>query len=314
MGHRTRISATNYNISAGHCRVSGTAYKISKGRTLVGGTGYDINFTNLPEIGTPLNDMTWEQIRAISDAGKAAEYFSVGDTKTITINGSVGRDPNNFYNLSIDVFIIGFDHNSAVEGTNKIHFQIGKIDGVDVCLRDSWYGESTSSSGVFNMAFGFTESTPVGWSDSHMRKVVLGSDSTPDNPTANTLLSALPSDLRAVMKPVTKYSDNVGSETSNESHVTATTEYLPLLAEWEIRGTNSNSNVEEQRHQAQYDYYANGASKVKYAHDSVGTKLWWWTRSAAVNNHDRCVRISTSGGSSTVAKGYSGGVSPLFCV
>ena len=41
-----------------------------------------------------------------------------------------------------------------------------------------------------------------------MRSKVLGSASSPTSPTANTLLAALPADLRAVMKSCTKYTDN----------------------------------------------------------------------------------------------------------
>ena len=97
------------------------------GKVIVSGAAPQMTVpSTLPPIGTALNDMTWEQIRAISDAGKAADYFNLGDTKTITINGKVGY--TTFSNLSIDAFIIGFNHNSAREGANRIHFQIGKND------------------------------------------------------------------------------------------------------------------------------------------------------------------------------------------
>ena len=81
---------------------------------------------------TSLNDNTWATIKEVSDAGQGENYWSVGDTKRITINGKVGNFT--FSNLAIDAFIIGFNHNSSREGTNRIHFQIGKIGGKDVCL------------------------------------------------------------------------------------------------------------------------------------------------------------------------------------
>ena len=59
----------------------------------------------LPPIGTALNDMTWEQIQTISDAGKAANYFNVGDTKNITLDG-----------VSYPVQIIGFNHDTKTDG------------------------------------------------------------------------------------------------------------------------------------------------------------------------------------------------------
>ena len=68
----------------------------------------------LPPIGTALNDMTWEQIQTISDAGKAADYFNVGDTKNITLDG-----------VSYPVQIIGFNHDTLTSGgTAGITFQL----------------------------------------------------------------------------------------------------------------------------------------------------------------------------------------------
>ena len=153
----------------------------------------------------------------------------MGDTKAITINGNVGN--TNFSNLSINVYIIGFNHNSAREGNNRIHFKIGKIGGTQVALVDSQYGSGVSSSGYFSMNTSNTNSG--GWANSHMRKTVLGSDASPTSPRANTLLAALPADLRAVMKPITKYSDNTGGGNNTASYVTSTTDYLFELAEFE---------------------------------------------------------------------------------
>ena len=147
---------------------------------------------------TSLNDNTWATIKEVSDAGQGENYWSVGDTKRITINGKVGNFT--FSNLAIDAFIIGFNHNSSREGTNRIHFQIGKIGGKDVCLCDSQYGSGQSGNGYFNM--NPNNSNSGGWNGSYMRKTLLGNSGTPSSPPANSMLAALPSDLRAVMKSV----------------------------------------------------------------------------------------------------------------
>ena len=265
---------------------------------------------SLPATGASLNSSTWEQIRAISDAGTAANYFSVGDTKTITINGKVGL--TTFYSLSIDVFILGFDHNSTVEGSNKIHFQIGKISGKDVALVDSNYSEHDNSSGAFCM--NLANDSTGGWAACHMRKTVLGSDSTPASPTANTLLAALPSDLRAVMKPVTKYSDNTGDGFNIASYVTATTDYLPLLAEFEVHGTRKYANSAEQNYQKQYGYYAAGNSKVKYQHNDTTAAAVWWLRSTQYNYDNAFCTVDNYGGVDVRAAGYSYGMAPAFAV
>ena len=54
-------------------------------------------------------------------------------------------------NLSVQAFILGFNHNSGKEGANRIHFQIGKISGKMVALCDNNYGSGVSGDGYFHM-------------------------------------------------------------------------------------------------------------------------------------------------------------------
>lgn len=259
---------------------------------------------------TSLNDNTWATIKEVSDAGQGENYWSVGDTKRITINGKVGNFT--FSNLAIDAFIIGFNHNSSREGTNRIHFQIGKIGGKDVCLCDSQYGSGQSGNGYFNM--NPNNSNSGGWNGSYMRKTLLGNSGTPSSPPANSMLAALPSDLRAVMKSVTKYSDNTGGSPDNASYVTSTTDYLFLLAEFEYHGARSYANSAEKNFQLQYSYYKAGNSKVKYKHGETGTAAGHWCRSVYVGyTHTFCL-VYTYGSASHGNAYYSWGAAPGFTV
>ena len=63
------------------------------------------------------------------------------------------------------------------------------------------------------------------------------------------------------------------------AYVTATTDYLFLLAEFEVFGTRYGANSAEQNFQLQYDYYKAGNSRVAYNHTAVSTAVWWWLRS-----------------------------------
>ena len=240
-----------------------------------GVTKTDTQAITVTAISNTLNSNSWATIKAVSDAGQGANYWDVGDTKQITINGKVGN--TNISNLAINVFIIGFNHNASREGSNRIHFKIGKIGNTQVGLCDSEYGNYTSTSGAFTMNTSNTNSG--GWANSHMRKTVLGSDASPTSPRANTLLAALPADLRAVMKPITKYSDNTGGGNNTASYVTSTTDYLPLLSEFEYHGTRTYANSAEQNFQQQYAYYQAGNSKVHYKHNATGTAAFAWCRS-----------------------------------
>lgn len=259
---------------------------------------------------TSLNDNTWATIKEVSDAGQGENYWSVGDTKRITINGKVGNFT--FSNLAIDAFIIGFNHNSSREGTNRIHFQIGKIGGKDVCLCDSQYGSGQSGNGYFNM--NPNNSNSGGWNGSYMRKTLLGNSGTPSSPPANSMLAALPSDLRAVMKSVTKYSDNTGGSPDNASYVTSTTDYLFLLAEFEYHGARSYANSAEKNFQLQYSYYKAGNSKVKYKHGETGTAARHWCRSVYVGDTNYFCRVNTSGSASNHNANLSWGAAPGFAV
>ena len=257
-----------------------------------------------------LNNNDWATIRAVSDASQGANYWSVGDTKTITINGKVGA--TTFSNLYIDAYIIGFNHNSAKEGATRIHFKLGKISGVQVGLVDSSYDSTDSASGKFTMNTSNTNSG--GWNGSHMRKTVLGSDSTPTSPTANTLLAALPSDLRAVMKSVTKYSDNTGGGSNDPSYVTSTIDYLFLLSEFEYHGVWKYANSSERKYQAQYDYYKAGNSKIHYKHNATDTAAYAWCRSVRSGYSNEFCVINTKGNAIGDEATYSYLLSPCFAV
>ena len=251
-----------------------------------------------------LNSNTWAAIKAASDAGDAANVWSVGDTKSIRINGKVGNFT--FSNQSIDAFIVGFNHNSGKEGGQRTHFAIGKISGKMVALCDNQYRNEQTSSGYFNM--NTSRSNVGGWNSTNMRRNILGNTGTPTSPPANTLLAALPSDLRAVMKSVTKYTDNTGNGSNVAGNVTATTDYLWLFAEFEVFGARYYANQYEQNSQAQYVYFSAGNSRVAYKHSSTGTAVWWWLRSANYYASDYFCSVYTDGGYYLGNASWSAGV------
>ena len=250
---------------------------------------------------------TWDNIKTISEGGNAASYFAVGDVKSIRINGTV--QGYTFSNLAIDVFILGFNHNASREGTNRIHWLIGKIGGKDVALCDSKYNSNGSDAG-FRMNQSNTNSG--GWNGSYMRKTVLGNSGTPSNPPANSLLAALPSDLRAVMKGTTKYTDNTSGGSDNASYVTSTTDYLFLLAEFEVWGTRYGANSAEQNYQKQYDYFKAGNSRVAYNHSNTASAVWWWLRSPNYHISSYFRNVTTDGSGGSTSAYYSAGVRAGF--
>lgn len=261
-----------------------------------------------------LNDNSWETIRGVSDKGTGANYWAIGDKKTITINGKIGS--TTFSSLSMDVFILGFNHNSAKEGGNRIHFLIGMNGTKIVGLFDSKYGPDSGwdSGTTGNFVMNTSNTNSGGWNGSYMRKTLLGNSNAPTSPLANSYMAALPSDLRAVMKSVTKYSDNTGGGSNTASYVTATTDYLFLLAEFEVQGSRSYANSAEQTYQLQYDYFKNGNSKIAYKYNATGTAVCWWLRSASYYYSGNFCSVYTNGNAFSTIATCSLALAPGFVV
>ena len=248
----------------------------------------DVEFVQLYEvalktISKTLNDVDWATIKEVADQSKGANYWSVGDTKQITMNGKVS-DGLTLSNYSTYVYIIGFDHNKDIEGAGIAFggFKTAASDGTDVALCDSAYPKDKASGQWFNMNNSATNTG--GWASCRMRSTTLP-----------LVKSALPSDLQAVLKTTTIYSDNTGGGSDTASYVTATQDELYLLAEFEIFGARTYANSAERNYQQQYAYYVPGNSKIKYRHDSTATDVLWWERSVRATTANYFCFVGTGG-------------------
>lgn len=265
--------------------------------------------TTLVFISSTLNDNSWETIREISDAGTGENFWSIGDRKEVTLNGTVGA--LTLSNYTTYAFIIGFNHNSSLEGTNRIHFQLAKTalsGGTDVCFCDSSYNSTVSVTGYFSM--NSSQTAVGGWESSQMRTSICGTNL---SNYSGTIIAIIPEALRAVLKSVMKYTDNMGNGDPTASAVTATTDYFFLLSEYEVFGRNARANTNEGTKQAQYTYYSAGNSKIKYKHSATSTDADWWSRSPLSGSTTQFVLES---GQSPVFEraNYSLGFAPGFCV
>lgn len=290
---------------------------------------------------TTLNDNDWDVISAVSAAGLGDTLWDVGDCKAVEVSGTVGT-------LSVSdtyyAFIIGFNHNSAVEGEGITFqgFKTAATGGTDIALCDSYYGQYQKYDGTkyFQMNHWGTSSNYNtnygGWPACDMRYDILGStdqapsgygaqkatgatgtdpsDTCATSPKANTLMAALPAALRAVMKPITKVTDGVGNSSDAEANLRTTKDYLPLLAEFEIFGARTYANQYEQNHQKQYDYYKNGNPKIKYNHSATTTAVGWWERSAYYNHATYFCYVNANGSANYTDASRSNGLAPAFLI
>ena len=273
-----------------------------------------INNVDLSLVDSVLNNNSWATIKKVSDAGQGENYWSIGDRKEVTLNGTVGH--LTLSNYKTYAFIIGFNHNASVEGTNRIHFQLAKTaltGGTDVCFCDNQYGPdsgwSTPGAGYFVMNASNTNSG--GWKSSQMRTNICG---TSLSSYSGTIIAVIPAALRAVLKSVTKYTDNTGRGSTSASAVTATTDYFFLLSEFEVFGSISYGDVYEEDKQVQYAYYSAGNSKRKYKHNGTSTAASRWLRSPSESSSSNFVNVIATGSVGDGGARYSLGFAPGFCV
>lgn len=182
-----------------------------------------------------LNDNTWAEIKAASDAGIAASVWSVGDTKSITVSSlqTYMGSSTAYKDIVVDAFILGFDHNAGIEGTNRIHFHIGKQEGKQVGLSE-YYQDSVL--------------------------------------TTSQILTKLSSDLQAVLKTTTKYRSKYNERNSQQIQtLVSETDKLFLLGCVECFGSGSVLASYIGNKQQVYDYYKAGNSLVHYASDNQPT-------------------------------------------
>lgn len=254
-----------------------------------------------PPVSNVLDDNSWSTIKWVSNHNLGSNYWSVGATKKITMNGKVS-DGLTLTNFETYVYILGFNHNEALEGSGTVFggFKTAQTGGIDICLIDSASGAARYDGQWFNVNNSL--SNTGGWQSSLMRTV-----------TMPLIKAAFPVDLQAVIKASTIYTDNTGGGAGNVVP-TATQDEVFLLAEYEIFGTNSYATTQEANYLKQYAYYSAGNSKVKRKHNATGTDAYWWERSPGTSDSNFFCVVATNGLNYYSATYGSNGVAPAFRV
>lgn len=119
----------------------------------------------LPAVGTSAEDMTWEEIKAIGDAGKASEYFKLGDTKTLTMTDGT----------TAVMEIVAFDADEKADGSGKAAI--------------TWLSKDLIAKRVMNSS----DTNANGWAASKMRTWL-----------QSNIYTALPSEVKSSIVTVNK--------------------------------------------------------------------------------------------------------------
>jgi len=232
----------------------------------------------LPPIGTlpaktTLENTSWDDISIVSRMGKASEYWSIGDTKTITLG-----------DITYKFVIIGFDHDDVTDaetyGRSKagITFQLGvPNDSTEIsCFSQSNNAELCISNIAFRRST-LDTSPGYGWNNSTARAMLYG-----------IVDYSMPSEVKKVLIPVNKISAK-----SYQNELATTSDKYFLLSEKEYSGINSHSLDGEGSRYAYYTSFTNKQLKRYYkstsGSGSIEEAYTYLTRSLSDSSNNECV-------------------------
>ena len=227
-----------------------------------------------------LAQMSWDSVGVLSRAGVAANFFNVGDTKSVHIMcNDVAYPKLAEFAGDYQFTIIDFAH-------DPLSYNTTKTAGI------TWQLNSIGALSEYNL-----ENTTVGaWKDSYMRTEIMP-----------VIYNGMDKVVQRNIVPVAKTSLSTGGQ-STETVVTE--DKLFLISVKEATGSGASMNASDLEG-TQYKWYADGGSLLK---DYQGAAGCWWFRSArTVDVINECYvhttgKISATGASSTVV-----GISFAFC-
>ena len=181
---------------------------------------HDAHFTDKYGVDTqrkPLNAYTWDEIKAIADAGKAADVFKVGDEKVVEL----------YTGEKITLVILGFNHDNKTDGS-KAAITFGTKDLID----GEYEMNEITTDGVNDYG-----NNVGGWCKSKMREVYM-----------RRLFALLPTELQKAITPVEKMTGAGGGKDELYKSI----DDLFLFSRVEVDG---NESYVVKGEGVQYDYY-----------------------------------------------------------
>lgn len=209
-------------------------------------------------VGVSFATDSWETIAAVAENGTASQFYSIGDTKNITISG-IG---------TMTLEIADFDHDYLSGSTSA------QKAGISIITKDLLYQTYPMNSGNSNVG-GFSVSLL-------------------DETLNSTIYNALPADLRSVIKTIYKWYGNGGGATGGKFEGRKL--WVPL--EYEMFGTTTFAPSTEHStgNARKYPIFTDNASRIKKLNNGSGSAQWYWEASPYASNATGFCAV-TSGGS-----------------
>lgn len=240
-------------------------------------TPYELTITSDDFINSDFANCSWTQIKKVAQSMRGSSYWSIGDTKGVTVSIS---SPEDITGLDSDTTltdgaylacIIGFNHNTQLEGSGLIHFQLFCSD-----TEKTGGGITTSNMAWSGFKYNNTNTVSGGWENSYLRNTMFGTSLSQSACFLNCMGQDQDSDFRTSIAPVIKYTDNAGDGHSFDRNITQTIDYLFQPSLKEVFGDIAFSNVNpyEKNYQQQYEYYTNPANIIRLRPASAGSNTY----------------------------------------
>jgi hypothetical protein len=250
------------------------------------------------------SDYTWSEVQAICKAGLASNYFSVGDTRTISL-GSMDTMTYGYYGTLGDTTTLAAQTATIVVGDIS-------SDGKTLTMLFTSYSTQAPAYQMNPATDDNPYATNIGGWEATILRTWLNSED------EGGFYNALSSDLKSVIKE----NDTIYSATYNASEVLTCKDNLWLLSAKEVFGggtatsagsdTTYYENLAAFNAETQLAYFANGASRVRYS-SGTNTCLWWLRSSHYHISYNFTLVYSDGSGNGNLAR-YARSVFPAFCI
>ena len=276
------LSVTSDSIAEGS--ISGTTLTVtglSTGETSLtvsatAGTNYQAANASISvsadigPVGVSFATDSWETIAAVAENGTASQFYSIGDTKNITISG-VG---------TITLEIADFDHDYLSGSTSA------SKAGISMITRDLLPNTRQMNSSNTNVG-GFPASALYDYLN-------------------GTILNGLPSDLRSALKTTYKWYGTGNNTTNGQWHGSKV--WIPL--EYEMFGATTYSPATEHStgNARKYPIFTDNASRVKRLNNGSGDANWYWEASPGASDATVFCIVISSGSAGINGASTAGGV------
>lgn len=219
---------------------------------------------------------TWAVIRSVARAGTASQFWSVGDTKDITLtNGAT---------ITFRIADLQTGRYALADNTGSSNMVLEPL--VQIPNKTAAMNTSGSNSG--------------GFAQSQMRTVTLAS-----------IYDLFPQDVKDAMSEVLVLS-GTGGGTSSGTSSSANKLFLP--AEMELFASKTYSIGNAECPLGQFDYYKthnNNSDRIK---QRDGSNQWYWLRSPISGNSSYFCSVYYAGGADNYTAHGAGGVAPCFAI